>query len=433
MPILSTFPGGFGKAAGSLSLSPASLSLNISALTGTITVTRAGSGAITAHSSDTSIATVSVSGNVITVTAVGSGNATITVSVAADDNHTAPADKTVSVSVDLPSMNIIDATPAEIQAAAQSGQAATLWSVGDAVPITLNGTVGALTFSNETYYAFILGFNHNSSVEGSNTIHFQFGKTADGTDIAFCDSNYNKSGSSGGFCMNRTENNIGGWKNSYMRYTICAAFLNALPTEWQNMIAACTKYSDNSGDGGNTASYVTATSDRIWLLAEFEVFGTRSGANNAEQNYQKQYDYYKNGNSTIKHQHSATTTACYWWLRSVNMSNSSSFCNVGTGGANSGNDANYSQGFAPGFVVGGSVISFTIDSTIYQAERGMTWEQWCDSSYNTDGYYIDTLLAYVMFKESKIALRDSITYSMVRFTDVIKDGGTYGGVSNYPV
>ena len=32
-------------------------------------------------------------------------------------------------------------------------------------------------------------------------------------------------------------------------------------------------------------------------------------------------------------------------------------------------------------------ISFTIDGTEYQAEDGWTWEEWCDSSYNTDGYY----------------------------------------------
>lgn len=58
-----------------------------------------------------------------------------------------------------------------------------------------------------------------------------------------------------------------------MRKTICPAFLAALPTAWQNIIAACTKYSDNTGGGSNTASYVTATSDKIWLLSEMEVQG----------------------------------------------------------------------------------------------------------------------------------------------------------------
>lgn len=33
-----------------------------------------------------------------------------------------------------------------------------------------------------------------------------------------------------------------------------------------------------------------------------------------------------------------------------------------------------------------TLISFTIDSTSYQAEEGMTWAEWVDSEYNVDGY-----------------------------------------------
>lgn len=339
-----------GKAAGSLSLNPTSLKLSTSALTGEIIVTREGDGAITAKSSNTSIASVSVSGNIVTVTAEGAGDATITVSVAAGTNHTAPANKTASVNVEMASANLADNTPANIQAAAQSGQAPNLWSVGDNMPIALNGTVGALSLSG-TYYAFILGFNHNSSVEGGNSIHFQFGKNASGTDIAFVDSNYNSTGSSAGFRMNTSNTNSGGWKNSYMRGTICPAFLSAMPTEWQNVIAACTKYSDNTGGGSDTASYVTSTSDKIWLLAEFEVFGTRTGANSAEQNYQKQYDYYANGNSKIKYKHNDTATACLWWLRSVRATYTSAFRIVDTSGSGNYYSASASIGFAPGFKV----------------------------------------------------------------------------------
>lgn len=36
-----------------------------------------------------------------------------------------------------------------------------------------------------------------------------------------------------------------------------------------------------------------------------------------------------------------------------------------------------------------SLISFTIDLTQYQAEEGMTWWEWVNSQYNTDGYRID--------------------------------------------
>lgn len=248
---------------------------------------------------------------------------------------------------------LANCTPAQIQQVAQSGQAPNYWAVGDKVGITLNGTVGELSLSG-TYYAFIIGFNHNSIIEGNNSIHFQFGKTSAGVDIAFCDSLYDNydTTSTNKFKMNTTKTNSGGWKSSTMRTARCAEFLTAMPTTWQNVITACTKYSDNTGGGSDTASYVTATSDKIWLLSEFEVQGTGSYANSAEQNYQKQYDYYKNGNSKVKYKHSATTTACKWWLRSVHAKTGSFFCFVYTGGSASRLSSYYSYGFAPGFKVG---------------------------------------------------------------------------------
>lgn len=247
------------------------------------------------------------------------------------------------------SMALEDLTPSEIQEIVKSGQAANYWSVGDKIGIPINGTIGSLSI-NETYYAIILGFNHNSGVEGGNSIHFQLGKTAGGTDIAFADSSYDSSGSSAAFRMNTTNTNSGGWNGSYMRKTICPAFLAALPTKWQNVIVSCAKYSDNTGGGKNTASYVTATQDKIWLLSEFEVFGARNGANSAEQNYQKQYDYYKNGNSKVKYKHNNTGSACSWWLRSVSASGTGSFRLVYMGGYSS-TYAAISYGFAPGFII----------------------------------------------------------------------------------
>lgn len=336
-----------GKAAGSLTLAKSSVTLNISSLTENVAVTRAGDGVISATSSNTATARVEVSGTSVKITGLKAGTAKITVKVAAGTNHTAPSDKTINVTVSLPDTSLANNTPDIIAAAAKSGQAANYWSVGDKVGIAVNGSFGGLSYNN-TVYAFILGFNHNSSVEGGNSIHFQFGKTAAGVDIAFVNS---YGSTSTGFCMNTSNTNSGGWNNSYMRKTICPAFLAALPKAWQNIIAACTKYSDNTGGGSNTASYVTATSDKIWLLSEMEVQGTRSYANSAEANYQKQYDYYRNGNSKVKYQHTATTSACDWWLRSVYASGTSYFCIVDTDGSASAGSAYLSRGFAPGFKV----------------------------------------------------------------------------------
>ena len=89
------------KANGSLSLSATSGKIiGKSNNTTTFTITKAGDGAISVQSSNTTIATVAISGTTVTVTSKGYGTSTITVSVAEGTNHTAPSNKTYSVTVD---------------------------------------------------------------------------------------------------------------------------------------------------------------------------------------------------------------------------------------------------------------------------------------------------------------------------------------------
>jgi len=151
--------------------------------------------------------------------------------------------------------------------------------------------------------------------------------------------------------MNTTNTNIGGWESSYMRNTICPQFLNALPTEWKNAIVACTKYTDNKGGGTNITSNVTATQDKIFLLGGYEVIVISSGAFYVEKNYQKQYDYYKNGNSHVKYKHVKTDNVCSWWLRSPTSGYSGFFLFVGSDSVLHSQNANFSFGFAPGFKI----------------------------------------------------------------------------------
>lgn len=349
-----------GKATGSITLSASSLSLTYPKTSGTITVTRPGSGTVTASSDNTNIATVSVSGTTITVTAKATGSATITVSVGADTNYTAPSSKTFTVAVTLVSKTLSSNSWAVIKAVSDAGQGANYWSVGDTKRITLNGKVGAYTFSNFNVDVFILGFNHNSSKEGSNRIHFQIGKVS-GKAVALCDSQYNGSGSSAMFHMNSSDSNSGGWNGSYMRKTLLGnsntpastlenSLMAALPSDLLAVMKTVTKYTDNTGGGSNSSGNVTATADYLFLLAEFEVFGTRYWANQYEQNSQKQYDYYKAGNSRVAYNHSAVSTAV-WWLRSAGYANSGRFCDVATGGSCSISGAYYSAGLRPGFAV----------------------------------------------------------------------------------
>lgn len=66
----------------------------------------------------------------------------------------------------------------------------------------------------------------------------------------------------------------------------------ALPSDLRAVMQPMTIYTDNTGGGSDNASYVTKTTDYLPLLAEYEIFGTRTYANSAEKNYQAQYAYY---------------------------------------------------------------------------------------------------------------------------------------------
>ena len=128
-------------------------------------------------------------------------------------------------------------------------------------------------------------------------------------------------------------------------------FLAALPSDLRAVMKSCTKYSDNTGGTSNNASAVTATTDYLWLLAEFEVFGARTYASQYEQNSQLQYDYYKAGNSRIKYRHNALTSTARWWLRSVRAGNTTYFCAVAADGSADHSHSGGSFGVSPGFCV----------------------------------------------------------------------------------
>ena len=248
-----------------------------------------------------------------------------------------------------------------IKSVSDAGQGANYWSIGDRKEVTLNGTVGHLSLSNYKTYAFIIGFNHNASLEGSNRIHFQLAKTAlsGGKDVALCDSNYNSQVSATGyFSMNSGATNSGGWELSQMRIKICGTSLSSysgtiiavIPASLRAVLKSVTKYTDNIGKRTD-ASAVTSTTDYFFLLSEYEVFGKISRGNKSEASKQAQYSYYSAGNSKVKYKHSATSTAVYWWLRNPVSSSNSEFVYVYTSGQVASSYAYTCKGFAPGFCV----------------------------------------------------------------------------------
>ena len=245
---------------------------------------------------------------------------------------------------------------ATIKEVADQSKGANYWAVGDTKEIVINGKLSdGLTLTNYSTWVYIIGFDHNKDVEGTG-IAFGGFKTAQsgGVDVALCDSGYNSSKTSGQwFNMNKNNNTSGGWSSCNMRNNTLPLVKVALPSDLQAVLKTTTIYTDNTGGFPSAASYVTATQDDLYLLAEFEIFGARSYANSAEQNHQTQYAYYVAGNSKIKYRHDSTAAAVYWWERSVRESNSSDFCRVYSNGASASDYAHYSYGLAPAFKVGG--------------------------------------------------------------------------------
>ena len=365
-----------GKATGTLTVSPNSIELSPSNLSDTFTIGGNHDGTISVVSNNTGIATVSRSGNTVTVNNVNqtTGNTTITVSCTAGTNYTAPSSQSVTVEAKFVSSVLNENDWSVIKSVADASQGANYWAVGDRKAVTVNGTVGTQAI-NGTYYVYILGFNHNSSREGTG-ITFGTFKTAlsGGTDICLVDSHYNdySTGGQKWFNMNHSSNtNSGGWKGCDLRYDVLGStnsnnndagtttatspvsgtLMAALPSDLRAVMKPMTIYTDNTGGGSNTASYVTASVDYLPLLAEFEIFGTRSYANSAEQNYQQQYQYYKNGNSKVKYRHSSTSSTAGWWERSPYYNYSNGFCGVYTNGNANNSGARYSHGLAPAFRV----------------------------------------------------------------------------------
>lgn len=95
-------------------------------------------------------------------------------------------------------------------------------------------------------------------------------------------------------------------------------------------------------------------------------------------------------------------------------------------------DSNYTNGDL--YLVEGAatLISFTIDGTAYQAEEGMTWQEWVNSSYNTYGCTIEG--SSVKGKGNNgsptyIYINQNSSLTLVSSTDSIIKNATYEDVA----
>lgn len=275
-----------------------------------------------------------------------------TVSAAIGTTVSAPQEVSVPATVDITLTTIQelnDTSWATIKQVSDAGAGANFWAIGDCKEVTMNGKVSdGLTLTNYSAWVFIIGFNHNAEREG-NGIAFQgFKATKNGTPVCLTDSGYNSKYTSGTwFTMNNTTTNAGGWQESLMRKNVMPLIKASFPSDLQAVIKSSTIFT-----APNTGHIeLTATEDEVFLLAEYEIFGSRTFASTQEQNYLKQYSYYSAGNSKVKYRHNATSTAAFWWGRSPISAGSTYFCSVASGGNAYSDNATYSYGVSPCFKV----------------------------------------------------------------------------------
>ena len=257
-----------------------------------------------------------------------------------------------TIDIALVAQELNDTSWEAIKQVSDANMGANFWSVGDCKEVTMNGKVSdGLTLTNYSAWVYIIGFNHNAEREG-NGIAFQgFKATKNGTPVCLTDSGYDSSYANGTWLnMNNANTNAGGWEASLMRKNVMPLIKASFPSDLQTVIKTSAIYTDNTGNGIAGVA-PTATQDDVFLLAEYEVFGTRTYASTQEPTYLKQYAYYSAGNSKVKYRHNATTTAALWWERSPYSGHSSYFCYVSTNGSAGSNYAYRSYGVSPAFKI----------------------------------------------------------------------------------
>ena len=173
-----------------------------------------------------------------------------------------------------------DNTWAEIKVASDAGIAASVWSVGDTKSITVSslGTyIGSGTVQKDIVVdAFILGFDHNSNLEGDKRIHFHIGKQ-DGKQVGL--SEY--------------------YQNSVLT---TSQILTKLSSDLKSVLKATTKYRSKyeyTSGGTGSAQTLASETDKMFLLGCVECFGSGSVLASYIGNKQQVYDYYKAGNSLV--------------------------------------------------------------------------------------------------------------------------------------
>jgi hypothetical protein len=240
-----------------------------------------------------------------------------------------------------------DGTPDEIAKMLESHyngaiDIADYWTVGDTRTITLtaiaSGTTGE-SQSQQSVDLIIIGIKHDDKADGS-------GKAAVTVQTK------NSLGTAGYMYSGYTSPSYSLWKDSPRRTWCNSNFKSALPTWLQNLIKPVAKVTNRHANSGYS-SYrgQTNTTDDVFLLSEFETFGSAyvGGSDYGDVGSDgTQYAYMKTQANRVKS--GGTNT---WWLRSSNVygSGTSYFVCVNSDGATCTLGASNVYGLAPAFCI----------------------------------------------------------------------------------
>ena len=333
------------KATGSLSVNPTTVAINGNNYSSgvAVTITRAGDGAISYSPTSISGLTLSLSGNTLTIKGNGSTAVpakTITISVAAGTNHTAPANKTITVSAEYWSWGAdggtVDAawfTGLKNYLASHTGASIKTSSGGAILGTTKSVTLSSAVLGTTTHLIRVIGVDQDAN----NTVTFQ---------TKNCLSQYTTFGSSAV------------WIGSTAR-SLCQNYYNAFPGK----AAIKTIKKGTCPNYGNRNQNVTYNDETVFLLSEREfgldTYSPLSTANSTTskaectQGKNFAYSYYTSNATRIMYLGDTSTSSYgYPWERSRGYDGSNGVCIVGGNGTASSGSYSGGGGLAPAFVIG---------------------------------------------------------------------------------
>ena len=333
------------RANGSLNVNPTTVALNGNNYSSgvAVTITRAGDGAISYNPTHVNGLTMSLNGNVLTIKGNGStaiASQTITISVAQGTNHTAPSNKTITVSAQYWSWGSETATGDASWWAGLKNWVANASSSERAACVGKKKLVSLSTA--------VLGANAATMIcigadqDGSKTLTFQTAGLLPNTTVFGSDAVWIGS-TARAQCQNF--------------YNYCSAKAS-IKTISKGTCPDCV-----SGQNG-TATYNNET---VWIPSETEMgfddmYSSLTKKNSTTSNsectkgYNAAYSYYTSNTTRIKYTMNAngslTTNSGQYWERSRNCSRSSGVCAVSTDGSADRSNYGGNSYLAPAFVIG---------------------------------------------------------------------------------